>query len=216
MTIIFASGRTQFFIEFRSQVSDGNLERSQRKFVIMGNKQGTTSVFRDEEDEETWFEWMETTGHRKNQKQLTISPKTEMLPVQPTSFQADAINRPRNTKQKISGADKALKGLHLESFENASVSADKSIRGDGTENNNLPRIKGSVVENDLGTLAGQVFPKFPAGEVNVSLSFDKATSRMKVHIVKARNLCCKAREGKRQDRCGVSCSGDLILYLLLR
>ena len=42
----------------------------------------------------------------------------------------------------------------------------------------------------------------------MSLSFDKATSRMKVHIVKARNLCCKAREGKRQDRCGVSCSGD--------
>ena len=30
----------------------------------------------------------------------------------------------------------------------------------------------------------------------MSLSFDKATSRMKVHVVKARNLCCKAREGK--------------------
>ena len=62
----------------------------------------------------------------------------------------------------------------------------------------------------------QVFPDFPAGEVNVSLSFDKATSRMKVHIVKARNLCCKAREGKRQNRCGVSCSGDLILLLTLQ
>lgn len=137
----------------------------------MGNKQGTTSVFRDEEDEETWFEWMETTGHRKNQKQLTISPKTEMLPVQPTSFQADAINRPRNTKQKISGADKALKGLHLESFENASVSADKSIRGDGTENNNLPRIKGSVVENDLGTLAGQVSEVTEAMDYFISFVF---------------------------------------------
>ena len=32
----------------------------------------------------------------------------------------DAINRPRNTKQKISGADKVLKGLHLESSENDS------------------------------------------------------------------------------------------------
>lgn len=42
----------------------------------------------------------------------------------------------------------------------------------------------------------------------MSLSFDKATSRMKVHIVKARNLCCKAREGRKQDRCGISCSGD--------
>ena len=57
-----------FFIEFsRSQIPDGNPERSQMKFV-MGNNQGTTSVFRDEEDEETWFEWMETTGHRKNQR----------------------------------------------------------------------------------------------------------------------------------------------------
>ena len=122
----------------------------------MGNKQGTTSVFRDEEDEETWFEWMETTGHRKNQKQLTISPKTEILPVQPTSFPADGINKPRSTKQKISGADKALKGLHLEGSENDSISDNKSIGGDGTENNNLPRIKGNDVENDLETLAAQV------------------------------------------------------------
>ena len=122
----------------------------------MGNKPGTTSVFRDEEDEETWFEWMETTGHRKNQKQLTISPKTEILPVQPTSFQADRINKPRNTKQKISSVDKALKGLHLENSENDSISDNKSISGDGTENNNLPRIKGNDVENDLETLAAQV------------------------------------------------------------
>ena len=122
----------------------------------MGNKPGTTSVFRDEEDEETWFEWMQTTGHRKNQKQLTISPKTEILPVQPTSFQADRINKPRNTKQKIAGVDKALKGLHLEGSENDSISDNKSIGGDATENNNLPRIKGNDVENDLETLAAQV------------------------------------------------------------
>lgn len=55
----------------------------------------------------------------------------------------------------------------------------------------------------------QIFPDFPAGEVNVSLSFDQGTSRLRVSIVKARNLCCKAREGKKQDKCGVSCSGDI-------
>ena len=55
----------------------------------------------------------------------------------------------------------------------------------------------------------QIFPDFPAGEVNVSLTYEKSTSRLKVHVVKARNLCCKALEGKKQDRCGVSCSGDL-------
>lgn len=122
----------------------------------MGNKHGTTSVFRDEEDEETWFEWMATTGHRKNQKQLTISPKTEILPFQPTRFQADSNNRPKNTKQKISRTDKALKGLHLVGSENASISADKSLRGEGAENNNLLRIKENAVENDLETLAEQV------------------------------------------------------------
>ena len=122
----------------------------------MGNKQGTTSVFRDEEDEETWFEWMETTGHHKNQKLLAISPRTEILPVQPTGFQADAINRPRNKKKKISSTDKALKGLHSE---------NESIRGHGTENNNLPRIKGNVEENDLETLAGQV------GEVREAMNY---------------------------------------------
>lgn len=132
----------------------------------MGNKQGTTSVFRDEEDEETWFEWMETTGHHKNQKQLAISPRTEILPVQPTGFpQADTINRPRNTKQKISGVDKALKGLYLESSENDNISDSKSVRRDSTGNNNLLRIKGNIVENDLETLAGQV------GEVREAMNY---------------------------------------------
>ena len=45
----------------------------------------------------------------------------------------------------------------------------------------------------------------------MSLAYEKSTSRLKVHIVKARNLCCKALEGKKQDRCGVSCSGDLAI-----
>ena len=58
----------------------------------MGNKQGTTSVFRDEEDEETWFEWMETTGHRKNQKQLTISPKNQDA-LRPTCFPDSKIKK---------------------------------------------------------------------------------------------------------------------------
>lgn len=43
----------------------------------------------------------------------------------------------------------------------------------------------------------------------MSLKYEKVTSRLKVRIIKARNLCCKAVEGKRQDKCGVSCSGNL-------
>lgn len=124
----------------------------------MGNKQCTTSVFQNEEEEETWFEWMETTENRKNQKQLPISPRTEPLPVQPAAFLADATSRARNTKHKISSEDKkTLKGLHLASSENhGSLTTDSSFRGDIKENNNLPRIKEEDRTNDLEMLAGQV------------------------------------------------------------
>lgn len=120
----------------------------------MGNKQCTTSVFQDEEEEETWFEWMETTANRKNQKQLAISPKTQPLPVQPANFQADVTNRARNIKHRIPGEDKTLKRLHLARSENARLSVDSSIRGDLKENNNLPIIKEDLLDLDL--VAGQV------------------------------------------------------------
>ena len=123
----------------------------------MGNKQSTTSVFQDEEEEETWFEWMETTGDRRNQKQLSISPKTELLTVQPATFQTDVTNKSRNTKRKIPSEDRTLKGVRpAASSKNASLSADPSFRGELKENNNLPRIKENVWMNDLEMLAGQV------------------------------------------------------------
>ena len=122
----------------------------------MGNKQCTTSVFQDEEDEETWFEWMETTANRRNQKQLAISPKTQPLPVQPAVFQADVTNRGRNTKYRIPSEDKTLKGLHLARSEKARLSVDSPCRGDLKENNNLPRIKEEVFTTDLDLVAGQV------------------------------------------------------------
>ncbi|KAJ7370612.1 Synaptotagmin-9 [Desmophyllum pertusum] len=161
---------------------------------------------------------METTGDRGNQKQLTISPRTELLAVQPMAFQGSVTNNPKTTKQKFFNKSNALKGLHLANSENDNTSVDsRSFRGDVKNlknNNNLPKLKDNVRAKNLEMVAGQVFPDFPAGEVNVSLSFDKATSRLKVHIVKARNLCCKAREGKRHDRCGVSCS-DLYINVSL-
>ena len=54
----------------------------------------------------------------------------------------------------------------------------------------------------------QESPYFPTGEVNVSLCFDQMTRRLKVQVVKARNLCCRASEGKKIDRCGVSWFGE--------
>lgn len=118
----------------------------------MGNKQCTTSVFQDEEEEETWFEWMETTGDRRNQKQLSISPRTELLPVQPANFQPDVTYRSENKKHKVSSEDETLKGLHLARSKHAS----HSFRGDLKENNNLPRIKEEARPNNLEMVAGEV------------------------------------------------------------
>lgn len=183
----------------------------------MGNKQGTASVFQDEEDEETWFEWMEATGDRRNQKRLPISPCSDLLAVhavQPMSLTPGVTDTAREAKQKYRSEAKALSGLYLASAKRENISVDPSFRGDAKNNNYLPKVReGEEDELDMMTV-GQVLPDFPAGEVNVSLFFDKASSRLKVNIVKARNLCCKAREGKRQDRCGVSCS-DLYINVLL-
>ena len=65
----------------------------------------------------------------------------------------------------------------------------------------------SIFPQDMQT--GQ----FPTGQVNVSLSYDPfamGPSRIKVQIVKARNLSCKARDDK-EDKCGVSCSGERLV-----
>lgn len=124
----------------------------------MGNKHCTTSsVFEDEEDEETWFEWMETTGDRGNQKQLTISPRTELLAVQPMAFQGSVTNNPKTTKQKFFNKSNALKGLHLANSENDNTSVDsRSFRGDVKNNNNLPKLKDDVRAKNLEMVAGQV------------------------------------------------------------
>lgn len=184
----------------------------------MGNqkcKQHTTSVFENEEDEEAWFEWMESTEER-NQK--SVSPRTHPMPVQPLAFQADVIERSKKTRSKPAlyffSDQNVLKGLHLASAENDHrISDEPAFRN---VNNNSPRKKEQALEVEKETTSSREFPDFPAGEVNVSLSFDKGTSRLKVNIVKARNLCCKAREGKKHDRCGVSCSDLYINVSLMR
>lgn len=180
----------------------------------MGNKQGTSSVFQDEEDEETWFEWMEATGDHRNQKRLPISPSSDLLAVhavQPMSLTPGVTDTAKEAKQRYRSEAKALRGLYLARARTENVSIDSSFRGDAKNNNYLPKLR---EDEELDVMVGQVLPDFPAGEVNVSLFFDKASYRLKVNIVKARNLCCKAREGKRQDRCGVSCS-DLYINVSL-
>lgn len=169
----------------------------------MGNnkcKQCTTSVFENEEEEETWFEWMESTGER-NQKSIT--PRTQPLPVQPLAFCADVIDRSKKRRSKPTEGN-VLKRLQLANSEDDRIWNESSSRRD-MENNNSPRINSKLLVEEE-PMASQIFPDFPAGEVNVSLTYEKSTSRLKLNIVKARSLCCKALEGKRQDPCGVSCS----------
>lgn len=179
----------------------------------MGNnncKQCTTSVFENEEDEETWFEWIESRKEASSNQNI-ISPKARPWPVQPLAFQADTINRQKKSRSKpalnLFTEGTALKGLHLANSED-----DRPSLQSVADNNNSPwknRLRG-----EEESIYSQLFPDFPAGEVNISLKYEKSSNRLKVCIVKARNLCCKAPDEKKQDRCGVSCS-DLYLILSL-
>lgn len=115
----------------------------------MGNnkcKQCSASVFENEEDEETWFEWMESTGQR-NQK--SISPRTQPLPVQPLAFQADIIrDRPKKNRSKpalYSTEGNALKGLHLASYKNDRTSKEPTFPRDAENNNHEPAVDDETV-----------------------------------------------------------------------
>ena len=125
----------------------------------MGNKQGTASVFQDEEDEETWFEWMEAMGDRRNQKRLPISPCSDLLAVhavQPMSLTPGVTDTAREAKQKYRSEAKALSGLYLASAKRENISVDPSFRGDAKNNNYLPKVrKGEEDELDMMTV-GQV------------------------------------------------------------
>lgn len=179
----------------------------------MGNtkcKQCTASVFENEEEEETWFEWMES--QRDNTDERCISPRTRPLPVQPLAFQADVIDKPRTKKSKASFYSFS-EGNVVERLSGRMSNEPTSHRD--VENNNLARMTNEEFVDKEESLPSQIFPDFPAGEVNVSLKYEKVTSRLKVRIIKARNLCCKAVEGKRQDKCGVSCSELYLIASLL-
>ena len=69
----------------------------------MGNnncKQCTSSVFKNEEDEETWFEWMESRSEYEGRNQKSITPRTQPMPVQPFAFQADVIDKWKSKRPK--------------------------------------------------------------------------------------------------------------------
>ena len=133
----------------------------------MGNnncKQCTTSVFENEEDEETWFEWIESRKEASSNQNI-ISPKARPWPVQPLAFQADTINRQKKSRSKpalnLFTEGTALKGLHLANSED-----DRPSLQSVADNNNSPRknrLRGeeesiySQVREQLGDRKGKIW-----------------------------------------------------------
>lgn len=106
----------------------------------MGNskcKQSHSSVFQNEEEEETWFEWMESTNERN---QTSVTPRTHPLPVQPLAFQADLLERSKSMRSKPAlyffTDGNVLRGLHKAGSENDRISEESALR---IENNNSLR-----------------------------------------------------------------------------
>ena len=106
----------------------------------MGNskcKQSHSSVFENEEEEETWFEWMESTNE---QNQTSVTPRTHPLPVQPLAFQADLLERSKSMRSKPAlyffTDGNVLRGLHKAGSENDRISEESALR---IENNNSLR-----------------------------------------------------------------------------
>lgn len=120
----------------------------------MGNtkcKQCTASVFENEEEEETWFEWMES--QRDNTDERCISPRTRPLPVQPLAFQADVIDKPRTKKSKASFYSFS-EGNVVERLSGRMSNEPTSHRD--VENNNLARMTNEEFVDKEESLPSQV------------------------------------------------------------
>lgn len=185
------------------------------------NKQSTSSFFENEEEEESWFEWMESRSRRTEiNNQNIISPKTGAWPpFQPLAFQADTLIGRQKKSKLIKPAPNLFKegfvprkGDYLATSEDLKIDSEETL-GHREANNNTTPEKDVWAEGE--SIYSQISPDFPVGEVNISLKYEKSTNRLQVCILKARNLCCKAPDGRKQDKCGVSCS-DLYLMVSLR
>ena len=125
----------------------------------MGNsncKECTSSVFQDEEEEENWFEWMEATEDQNNKLQL-VSPKTEVLAVQPELFRVDVHDKFRSLPSRGKSSftfvteRRNLGRVTLPSADDEGVIASKI--SEYGENNNLAKTTsvGCTITGDVST-----------------------------------------------------------------
>ncbi|XP_001633552.2 uncharacterized protein LOC5513261 isoform X1 [Nematostella vectensis] len=206
----------------------------------MGNRNSNTNnansmaFAEDEEEEENWAGWMEGNS-RIDRKFLPAYPGTQILPVQPIYradsdamlLQAATSSTTRTHESKL----KSKRAKALRYYTKGRTTSNGLTRGDDfsdseeengdvfheNENNNMLQSNVSFHERreDEDICEEQLGPRgFPTGRVYVSLSYDAVTQRLKVTLLKAKNLSCKRTEGK--DKCGINCSDSFVKFTLLK
>lgn len=128
----------------------------------MGNNKckQCTSVFENDEEEESWFEWMELRSEVEARNQKSIAPRTQPMPVQPLAFPADVIDKSKGKRSKsllyFFNDGNVHKERNLVNSENDRSLDEPASRRD-LENNNSPTITQEVLfEKDLA-ITSQVF-----------------------------------------------------------
>lgn len=109
------------------------------------NKQSTSSVFENEEEAESWFEWMESRKTEIN-NQNNISPKTGPWPLfQPLAFQADTLIGRQKKSRLIKPAPNLFKegfvprkGHYLATSENDKIDSEETLAHREANNNSTP------------------------------------------------------------------------------
>ena len=127
----------------------------------MGNSKckQCTSVFENDEEEETWFEWMESRSEVEERNQKSIAPRTQPMPVQPLAFQADVIDKSKGKRSKsllyFFNDGNVHKERNLVNAEN-DRSLDQPASQRDLENNNSTTMTQDVLFEEDSPITSQV------------------------------------------------------------
>lgn len=127
----------------------------------MGNNKckQCTSVFENDEEEETWFEWMELRSEVEERNQKSIAPRTQPMPVQPLAFQADVIGKSKGKRSKsllyFFNDGNVHKERNLVNSEN-DRSLDQPASRRDLENNNSTTMTQDVLFEEDSPITSQV------------------------------------------------------------
>ncbi|XP_031562686.1 uncharacterized protein LOC116298396 [Actinia tenebrosa] len=190
----------------------------------MGNKNCTawnSILFPENEEEERLNEWLKSTTSSPMTWEYTPSfpSGADILPVQPV-YKPDVRElrfRHENEKDKLR-KDRDSRGKGSENDVEEVGNGQTLMNGSDTNRNftKLEKKENTKTHDERETdTSRKQNPKrrFPTGRVYISISHDPITRRIKVAVIKAKNLSCKQIGPK--DNCGINCAAsymDVSLY----